>query len=358
MIFEMTQAVDHLAELTAVRDRDALDISLAGALRDLLRPLRVSIHRCVGDDSDRRWLTRAQLGRDDLVAVADPLWSDFRSLAPLAQFPDRLQALRLQDVVQSEGPSHRAVFPLTTDLEVVGVLEIDTEQPLDREAYQQVGSILRVFRNFQSLLDYSERDTLTGLLNRKTFDNAFNRLAGDVKASGAGLQPAAAPSGTEPGNAQRRTPVGLQPHFIVVIDIDHFKRVNDTYGHLIGDEVLLLLSRLMRSVLRYHDRLYRFGGEEFVALMRCRSDAEASIALQRLRACINAFAFPQVGSLTVSMGYTLVRPGDSPSQAFARADQAVYWAKHHGRDQLRSHAQLVTDGELTDEAISGDVELF
>lgn len=354
----MPQAVDHLAELTAMRDRDALDISLAGALRDLLQPQRVSIHRCVGDESDRRWLTRAQLGRDDLMASADPLWLDFRSLAPLAQFPDRLQALRLQEVVQTAGVSHRAVFPLTTDLEVVGVLEIDTEQPLDREAYQQVGSILRVFRNFQSLLDYSERDTLTGLLNRKTFDNAFNRLAGEVKASALSLESSPVPDDNVLGSAQRRTPFGLQPHFIAVIDIDHFKRVNDTFGHLIGDEVLLLLSRLMRSVLRYHDRLYRFGGEEFVALMRCRSDAEAGLALRRLRTCINAFAFPQVGSLSVSMGYTLVRAGDSPSQAFARADQAVYWAKHHGRDQIRSHSQLVTDGELTDAAISGDVELF
>ena len=354
----MPQAVDHLAELTAMRDRDALDISLAGALRDLLQPQRVSIHRCVGDESDRRWLTRAQLGRDDLMASADPLWLDFRSLAPLAQFPDRLQALRLQEVVQTAGVSHRAVFPLTTDLEVVGVLEIDTEQPLDREAYQLVGSILRVFRNFQSLLEYRERDTLTGLLKRKTFDNAFNRLAGEVKASALSLESSPVPDDNVPGSAQRRTPFGLQPHFIAVIDIDHFKRVNDTFGHLIGDEVLLLLSRLMRSVLRYHDRLYRFGGEEFVALMRCRSDAEAGLALRRLRTCINAFAFPQVGSLSVSMGYTLVRAGDSPSQAFARADQAVYWAKHHGRDQIRSHSQLVTDGELTDAAISGDVELF
>ena len=221
-----------------------------------------------------------------------------------------------------------------------------------------MGSILRVFRNFQSLLDYSERDTLTGLLNRKTFDNAFNRLAGEVKASALSLESSPVPDDNVLGSAQRRTPFGLQPHFIAVIDIDHFKRVNDTFGHLIGDEVLLLLSRLMRSVLRYHDRLYRFGGEEFVALMRCRSDAEAGLALRRLRTCINAFAFPQVGSLSVSMGYTLVRASDSPSQAFARADQAVYWAKHHGRDQIRSHSQLVTDGELTDAAISGDVELF
>jgi diguanylate cyclase (GGDEF)-like protein len=148
------------------------------------------------------------------------------------------------------------------------------------------------------------------------------------------------------------------PHYIGVIDIDHFKSVNDTYGHLIGDEVLLLLSRLMRSVFRFHDRLYRFGGEEFVVLMRCAGDAEATIALERLRATVLAFAFPQVGTISISVGFTAIKTGDTPSTAFERADRAVYWAKSHGRNQVCSHAVLVASGELADDSKVGDVELF
>ena len=349
----MTQVVDKLADLTAHRDREALDVNLAGVLKDLLRPESVAIHRCVGDEADQRWITSARLGLQDQAAASDPAWTPLESLPRLAQFPTRVQALRLQQVVVTpSGALSLAVFPLSTDHAVVGVLELLTRQTPDTGDLRQVGSILRVFRNFQSLLDYSERDTLTGLLNRTTFDSAFNRLAG----AGALPLPGADPGCV--GAGQRSLPTAPLPHFIGVIDIDHFKRVNDGFGHLIGDEVLLLLSRLMRSVFRYHDRLYRFGGEEFVVLMRCRNDDEAGAALQRLCRAVKAFAFPQVGSISVSVGYAEVLPDDTPSRAFDRADRAVYWAKHHGRDQVCSFADLSARGELVDDAKTGDVELF
>jgi diguanylate cyclase (GGDEF)-like protein len=143
-----------------------------------------------------------------------------------------------------------------------------------------------------------------------------------------------------------------------VIDIDHFKRVNDTYGHLIGDEVLLLLARLMRASFRFDDRLYRFGGEEFVVLMRCTDAAAASLAFERLRSHVERHMFPQVGRITVSIGFTELKPGDTPSGAFERADKAVYFAKGQGRNQVRHHADLVAAGHLEDDTKVGDVELF
>jgi diguanylate cyclase (GGDEF)-like protein len=128
---------------------------------------------------------------------------------------------------------------------------------------------------------------------------------------------------------------------------------------LIGGEVLLLLARLIRSSFRSHDQLYRFGGEEFVVLMRCGSDVDAALAFERLRHNTEHYAFPQVGRITVSIGFTRVEPGDSPSGAFERADKAVYYAKGHGRNQVQSHAELIARGELTlDEKKDGDVELF
>jgi diguanylate cyclase (GGDEF)-like protein len=144
-----------------------------------------------------------------------------------------------------------------------------------------------------------------------------------------------------------------------VIDIDHFKRVNDGHGHLIGDEVLLLLSRLMRASFRFHDHLFRFGGEEFVVLMRCGTDADASGAFERLRANVERFAFPQVGRITVSVGFSALRPDDTPSAAFERADKAVYWAKQNGRNQVAFHADLVDRGLLAEASLDNrDAELF
>ncbi|HJV63289.1 MAG TPA: GGDEF domain-containing protein, partial [Albitalea sp.] len=287
----MSELVEHLAELTGFRDRDVLDVTLAGAFRDLLRPRSVAIYRVVGDGENLRWLTRARLEESDVVATADSAWVDLDHLPAAADHPERLLALSGQTVITSrEDGAGLSVFPLATDREVVGVLELVTDGMLGPEAQRMVCSILRIYRNFQGLLDYSERDTLTGLLNRKTFDESFLKIS------------SALPGVGNSRDARRSSGAGSR-YWLGMIDIDHFKAVNDTYGHLIGDEVLLLLSRLMRSSFRFHDRLYRFGGEEFVVLMRCESEADALGAFERLRHNTLAYAFPQIGHITVSVGF-------------------------------------------------------
>lgn len=343
----MSELVEHLAELTGFRDRDVLDVTLAGAFRDLLQPRTVAIYRVVGDGENQHWLTRARLDEGDAVATADPAWVDLDSLPLLRDHPARMEALNGQTVVTKtgEGEEGLSVFPLATDREVVGVLELITDGPLHPESQRMVCSILRIYRNFQGLLDYSERDTLTGLLNRKTFDESFLKISSAIPAVGS-------------ANDARRAAGPGSRYWLGMIDIDHFKSVNDTYGHLIGDEVLLLLSRLMRSSFRFHDRLYRFGGEEFVVLMRCDNESDAHRAFERLRTHTLAYQFPQVGHITVSIGFSELKAGDSPSSAIERADKAVYWVKTHGRNQVQSHAELVARGELDSSEKIGDVELF
>jgi diguanylate cyclase (GGDEF)-like protein len=350
-----SRVVEHLAELTGLRDRDVLDVSLVGALKDLLRPHTVAIYRCVGEAGQQHWLTRARLGPGDVAATADPLWADWGQLPTLASHADRLACLQRQETfsvpAQTDGTLAVAYFPLANDNEVFAVLEISSLQLLKATDLRMVGSILRVYRNFQGLLDYSERDTLTGLLNRKTFDESFLRVAASSVVG-------RTPSLQVPPGAEARQPGEPGASWLGVIDIDHFKRVNDNHGHLIGDEALLLLSRLMRTSFRFHDHLYRFGGEEFVVLMRCDGAAAAGAAFERLRANVARYVFPQLGSLTVSVGYTDVRPSDSPSAAFERADRAVYWAKQNGRNQVCHHAALVAAGQLNETLRSSDVELF
>ncbi|MFT3664697.1 GGDEF domain-containing protein [Piscinibacter sp.] len=343
----MAELVEHLAELTGFRDRERLDVTLVGALRDLLRPRSVAIYRSVGEPGQERWLTRARLAEGDLAASADPAWIELDGLPRHAEHPQRLQAFQGQAIVVAAGPPHRAWFPVASDHEPPGVLEIESDAPLEERDQRLVLSILRIYRNFQGLLDYGERDTLTGLLNRKTFDDNFLK-------SNAGSLALAGPQA--PG--ERREHPRRCRHWLGVIDIDHFKRVNDEHGHLIGDEVLLLMSRLMRSSFRLDDRLYRFGGEEFVVLMRCTAGDAAALAFERLRQNVERHVFPQVGGITVSIGFTELKPDDSPSSAFERADRAVYFAKGHGRNQVRYHADLVAAGHLSDGARAGDVELF
>ncbi|WP_281915257.1 GGDEF domain-containing protein [Caldimonas thermodepolymerans] len=343
----MPKAIDHLAALTGYRDRDLLDVTLAHALTDLLRPRGVAVWKLVGEGEQARWLLRARLEAGQATAVSDPPWVAYEDLPPRDSAPLRCDCLRTQAVLRGETDEGACftLFPLMAEGEAVGVVEVCSDQPPGAATLRLVSSILRIYRNFHGLLDYSERDMLTGLLNRKTFDEAFLKIIH--------APPPAVAAGDE-----RRQALTATRHWLGVVDIDHFKSVNDRFGHLIGDEVLLLVARVLRHTFRYQDRLYRFGGEEFVVLLRCGSEADAAGAFERLRQNLENFAFPQVGRVTASIGFTEVQPGDAPSAAFERADQAVYHAKQHGRNQVCGYDDLVRRGLLRRGPRVGDVELF
>ena len=346
----MTELVEHLADLTALRDRDALDLALITAVIDILQPYTVAICRLVGETGNERWRICAQIGVGQ-AATSDSAWSKLDTLPPRSQYPLRLQAIESRLVQQEQTVT---VFPLGGSTECNGILELSTDTTLPAERVRLVQGILRLYVNFSNLLDYGERDSLTELLNRKTFDGAFLKATVEQQ-----QQSAPATERVSYGAAERRDTAPAGTYWLAMIDIDHFKRVNDNYGHLIGDEVLLLLARLMRTHFRFHDQLYRFGGEEFVVLMRCHGEAEAASVLERLRTQTQQHLFPQVGTITISIGFTEIKPGDSPSSAFQRADKAVYYSKEHGRNQVCSYAGLISKGEMADMAANvGDVELF
>ena len=339
-------AIDHLAELTQHRDRELLDVTLTRIFRELLGPRCVAVYRKVGEGDSARWMTRARLCKDDAVPTADPIWTPLKNLPLLSEYPLRRAALSGRIIASTEADAFVTVFPLASDREVNGVLELVTDGAPNGDAHRIVCSILSVYRNFEGVLDYSERDTLTGLLNRRTFDETFLKI----------ITSSTHPTAT---HGDRRCATDQAPYWVGMIDIDHFKSVNDKHGHLIGDEVLLLQSRVMRSSFRYEDRLYRFGGEEFVALIRCPSEPDAARAFERLRQNTAGFSFPQVGQVTVSIGFAEVKASDSPSSALGRADRCVYFAKSHGRNQVRGFAELLARGDLTELSPQvGSVDLF
>ncbi len=347
-------AIDHLAALTGYRDRDLLDVTLAHALMDLLTPWGVAVYKLVGEEGEQRWLLRARLSMGQPTAVSDPPWVGFETLPGRGSLPYLDESLRTQSVIVVPSADESdpetlttTVFPLVAEGDALGVVEVQSSEKLTSGMKRTVCSILRIYRNFHGLLDYSERDTLTGLLNRKTFDEAFLKTAHEGMALAG-----------EGEGGRRHGGVGPVRHWLGVVDIDHFKQVNDRFGHLIGDEVLLLVARILRSTFRFQDRLYRFGGEEFVVLLRCSDEADAAHAFERLRANMETYAFPQVGHVTASVGFTQVLPGDAPSGAFERADRAVYYAKQNGRNRVCSHEALVREGKLRQDDKVGDVELF
>ena len=122
---------------------------------------------------------------------------------------------------------------------------------------------------------------------------------------------------------------------LCLFDIDHFKRVNDTFGHDAGDLVLGELVALVRSEIRAVDELARWGGEEFIVLCPGTDGAGARGLAERTRAACAAHAFPGAGAVTVSAGVTGRAADDTPETLFSRVDTALYEAKLAGRDRVR-----------------------
>lgn len=130
----------------------------------------------------------------------------------------------------------------------------------------------------------------------------------------------------------------LQSCAIAMMDFDHFKRINDTYGHAAGDQVIVRVSQLILRTLRPYDMLFRYGGEEFLICVP-NTDLDAACALlERLRQEIAAMKFENGhgGSFTItaSFGVTLLDPDMSAEQSIERADQALYAAKATGRNRV------------------------
>lgn len=161
----------------------------------------------------------------------------------------------------------------------------------------------------QELEHAALRDSLTGLLNRRQFYNLTDRAS--------------------PNHLPAQ-----QEFSLLLVDTDHFKRINDVFGHQKGDEVLIALSRMLESCCRKDDYVFRWGGEEFVLLLpRTSLDAAMQIA-ETLRAAIARIAISGLPRFTVSIGVARHNPDESIDDLFKRVDDALYRAKNDGRNKV------------------------
>lgn len=125
-----------------------------------------------------------------------------------------------------------------------------------------------------------------------------------------------------------------QPVSLILLDVDHFKRINDGFGHDAGDAVLRDLTRLAGDGIRSTDMLFRWGGEEFAVLASTTGYRGAAALAETLRRLVERHGFPAVGSLTISLGVAEHAAGEDAAAWFRRADAALYEAKHGGRNRL------------------------
>ena len=199
-----------------------------------------------------------------------------------------------------------------------------TPRELERLEYL-LGSLLYPLRNalmYRDALQTAHTDPLTGIGNRSALDQQLGR---------------------EISLARRHQ----QPMALLVLDIDHFKEINDTHGHLVGDCVLRDVARIAADCIRASDMVFRYGGEEFVFLLSNTECSGARLLAERIRRTLAEHAFSYLGAsghITASIGVACLAADEDADSLFRRADSALYAAKEAGRNRVFFHGQAPDAG--------------
>ncbi|RXJ73315.1 GGDEF domain-containing protein [Veronia nyctiphanis] len=203
-----------------------------------------------------------------------------------------------------------------------------------------VEGLAKVYENYQKIISASERDGLTGLYNRKVLTSKIDLLldryliqSDDVANNG--------------------------DHWVCIFDIDHFKTINDSYGHVFGDEVILLITAIMKGHFSDDDILFRYGGDEFVIILHARPREDVRKLLGEFLSLVNARDYGAVKDVTVSMGAASINESElNAITVLGFADQALYKAKEFGRNQICFYDELLASGDIVELVPEDDVELF
>jgi len=221
---------------------------------------------------------------------------------------------------------HRASYDIVVDGEALGELRVFRVHPFTTDELTQFENFLCALvyplRNalaYRLAVERALRDPLTGALNRAALEEALQREVEVARRQG--------------------TPLA-----VLVVDIDHFKAVNDTYGHRFGDDVLRAVAHAVSDTIRRSDAFYRYGGEEFVVIASHTQPPGAQQLAERIRGSVAAIG--TVGGrpmqVSVSVGVAVLRTGESDEALFQRADQALYRAKQNGRNRVESDDREAT----------------
>lgn len=258
---------------------------------------------------------------------------------PSSQAVDNQQIQRDLAVIENwhdgapEHPEHNCTcIPIISGSQRFGVVFISGH--ITERQHAKLLGLMAILANHLVVMHSAATDPLTELNNRQTLLSQLNNAL---------------------LSQHQRESDTAQQWYVALLDIDHFKAVNDNFGHLAGDEVLLRLAQLMVSSFRGQDLLFRYGGEEFAVMFQANDHTLALTIAERFRQKVANFNFPQVQRLTISLGVAAAQADSTPLQLLKQADDALYHSKAHGRNQVTGYWQLTP---TSSETHSGDIELF
>ncbi|MCP5409188.1 MAG: GGDEF domain-containing protein [Chromatiaceae bacterium] len=235
-----------------------------------------------------------------------------RSGGAVSAYADTLNGFA--DILDSSPPSdvmHREVQKVIDDTRTME----QSQRKLESQMSSVLDEVETLRKELEQVREESLTDALTGLSNRKAFDVALMSVFEECKAQ-------------------------ESVFCLLLADIDHFKRFNDTFGHMVGDKVLRFVGSTLKSCVKGKDTAARYGGEEFAVILPHTDSAGSSALAEQIRKAIssgklkNRESGESYGRLTISIGISQLRPGDSPDDLIRRADEALYKAKQNGRNRV------------------------
>jgi diguanylate cyclase (GGDEF)-like protein len=344
---EQKDLLKSLIDITQTHDKEVMTERLVNAISALTHTEQVYYFQVpLGHDQDCLELISTH-PQDSTLAHYNTL--PFNLGRPRITLDDSLVAcIESQSITNSSmNARQRISFPVVVNEKLIGVVDTfsDTSNTKNENLIQH---IIHIYSNFLSIIDDNQRDTLTGLLNRKTFESELSALLSLSNNT---------PNPQTDHERRHATTEGLHD-WMGILDIDHFKSINDQYGHVYGDEVLLLFAGLMQKTFRSTDLLFRFGGEEFIIVLPHTSEKDAFESFERFRAKLENFVFPQVRQVTTSIGFVKIEADEHISNLLEMADKALYFAKDHGRNQVCNYHELIAEGLIEQRQLGGDIELF
>jgi diguanylate cyclase (GGDEF)-like protein len=329
------QVIDSLAEITRYQDREILERSLLETLSET-----------VPSEEYRLYKIQRPPPRLELTIVANKtidrdVISEHQSNHQLTESLQQAisESIEKEDVLSFDSDEHNhrgTIFPVFNKNGETTAVLVQFAKAIRFDDQRIVFGLLRIYSNYLNLLHENVRDKLTGLLNRETLNKEILNILMDKSHTKKKIE----------SRGFRRASDDIQ-YWLGVIDVDHFKAINDKFGHLFGDEVLILMASYMTDVFRDDDLIFRYGGEEFVVLIKVLNKQDAFSVFERLRKKILQHHFPQVDTLAVSIGMVEIDEQEGSSDVIHSADKALYYAKDHGRNQTCIYEDLISEGKIT-----------
>ena len=322
--------------LTAQSSRAALTQHFVDILNNIYNPRSIALYR----PEQGHLITPKRDQELGSVRVFDYLTAPDQPALPLNEIRGAFTCAAEDKPVVSHGTGQTtSYFPVHASGGVCEILAIvhDSDSLHNQEL---LGTLLTLFENLIHIFNQAEHDGLTSLFNRKAFDKTITQVHIEER--------------------QRYLDKSSQHCiYLAMIDIDHFKKVNDQFGHLYGDEILIEFSRLLEQSLRRQDWIFRYGGEEFAAIIEDISPQHIETVLNRFREKVAQHKFAFSRKVTISIGCARIEPGGAPPLTVDKADKALYYSKQHGRNRVSVYEALRKSNRISAPTASKtDITLF